>query len=136
MIGAQSASSVRYGGELGSFRNVPWWGRPGWFDAAVPERCYGVAVFVIYVASRCILRRGSSRVGLPDLDPRCSLQYFFPYSHEHPPTRHKGHLAGSFQIRKPMWCGIPGLGLNTHRRHKKLETAHGFFGCFEYLEEP
>ena|ERR1017187_608802 len=81
MIGAQSASSVRYGGELGSFRNVPWWGRPGWFDAAVPERCYGVAVFVIYVASRCILRRGSSRVGLPDLDhpPAVTRWRFFRF---------------------------------------------------------
>src|ERR1022692_2474736 len=56
-------------------------GPPGWFDAAVPERCYGVAVFVISVASHCILRRGSSRVGLPDLDhpPGCYAVAFFRF---------------------------------------------------------
>jgi hypothetical protein len=37
--------------------------------AAVPERCYGVAVFVICVGLRCVLATGSSRVGLPSLAP-------------------------------------------------------------------
>ena len=126
MIGAQSASSVRYGGELGSFRNVPWWGRPGWFDAAVPERCYGVAVFVIYVASRCILRRGPSRVGLPDLDnpPAVTRWRFFDFM-LHPvafvaleATGRPESLPAAVEIVKERW----GSRQNTLRRVRRAFT--------------
>ena len=66
-----------FGGELGSLRMCRGGGRPGRFNAAVPVRCYGVAVFVIHVAFRCILRRGSSQVGLPDLAPPAVTRWRF-----------------------------------------------------------
>ena len=77
-------------------------GRPGWFDAAVPERCYGVAVFVIYVASRCILRRGPSRVGLPDLDHPRLLRggVFFDF------MLHPVHLLHWKQLAGPNRCRL------------------------------